>query len=98
MLLENLGSKFEVCRIFRPNVEDVRKLGEDLNKQDHIVFVGGTGNSLDVNQDNSMKFSASLQRGQVTHVGFVNLLRRSDKPWLNGIVRNVNLCLDKALI
>jgi hypothetical protein len=36
MIQENLGSKFEVCSIFKPNVplaivvEDVRKLGKDL--------------------------------------------------------------------
>jgi hypothetical protein len=50
-----LGSKFEVCSIFKPNaplanlVEDVRKPGKDLTKQDHIVTVGE--NSLDINQD-----------------------------------------------
>jgi len=41
MLQENPGSKFEVYSIFKPNaplakvVEDVRKLGKDLTKQDH---------------------------------------------------------------
>jgi hypothetical protein len=36
MLQENMGSKFEVCSIFKPNtplpkvVEDVMKLGKDL--------------------------------------------------------------------
>jgi hypothetical protein len=46
MLQENLDSKFEVCSIFKPNVpsanviEDVRKLGKDITKQDHIVIVG----------------------------------------------------------
>jgi hypothetical protein len=29
-------------------------------------------------------------------VGFVNLLRRYDKPWMNGRVRSVNLQLDRA--
>jgi len=48
MFQENLGSKFEVCSIFKPNaplvniVEDVRKLGKDLTKQDHIVRGVGT--------------------------------------------------------
>jgi hypothetical protein len=42
---ENLGSRTEVCSVFNPNaplaklVEDVRKLGIDLRKQDHIVIV-----------------------------------------------------------
>jgi len=56
MLQENLSSKFDVCSHFKPNVplakvdEDVRKLGEDLTKQDHVVFVGKARNSLDINQ------------------------------------------------
>jgi hypothetical protein len=60
MLQENLGSKFEVCSIFKPNiplanvVEDVRKLGKDLTKQYHIIIVGGARNSLDINQDYSI--------------------------------------------
>jgi hypothetical protein len=50
MFQENLGTKFDVCSIFKPNstlakvVEDLRKLSKDLTKQDHTV--GGTGNSL----------------------------------------------------
>jgi len=49
MLQENLGSKFKVCSIFKPNAplanvaEDVRKLGKDLTKQYHFVIVGGLG-------------------------------------------------------
>jgi hypothetical protein len=31
-------------------------------------------------------------------VGFVNLLRRYDKPWMNRKVRSVNLRLDRALM
>jgi hypothetical protein len=31
-------------------------------------------------------------------VGYVNLLRRYDKPWMNGRVRSVNLQLDRALM
>jgi hypothetical protein len=30
-------------------VEDLGKLGKDLTKQDHIIIVGGPGNSLDRN-------------------------------------------------
>jgi hypothetical protein len=60
MLQENLGSKFEVCSIFKPNtplvnvVEDGRKFGKDLTKQDHIVIVGGAGNSLVISYDYSI--------------------------------------------
>jgi hypothetical protein len=45
MLQENLGTKFDVCSIFKPNVplaltvEDIGKLGEGLTKQDHISIV-----------------------------------------------------------
>jgi hypothetical protein len=42
-----MGSKFEICSIFKPNaplaklVEDVRKRGKELTNQDHTVIVGG---------------------------------------------------------
>jgi hypothetical protein len=55
MLHENLGSKFKVCCIFKPNaplanvVQDVKKLGKDLTKKDHIVTVDGVWNNLDIN-------------------------------------------------
>jgi hypothetical protein len=53
---ENLGSKFEVCNIFKPNApfakvaEDMGKLGKDLMKQEYVVIVEGAGNSLHINQ------------------------------------------------
>jgi hypothetical protein len=31
-------------------------------------------------------------------VGFVNLLRRYDKPWMNGRIRSMYLQLDRALM
>jgi hypothetical protein len=49
MLKENLGNKFHIVSIFKPNaplasvVEDLGKLGKGLTKQDHIVIVGGPG-------------------------------------------------------
>jgi len=54
MFQENLDSKFEVCSIFKTNaplanvIEEVRKFGKDLTKEDHIVIVGGSGNSLNI--------------------------------------------------
>jgi hypothetical protein len=42
-----------ICSIFKPNtplakvVEDIGKLGRAINKRDHIIIVGGPGNSLD---------------------------------------------------
>jgi hypothetical protein len=55
--------------------------------------VGGAGNSLDVNQAYSIDkdLSSIAERTSNTNVGFVNLLRRYDKPWMNGRVRSVNL-------
>jgi hypothetical protein len=83
MLQENLSSTFEVCSIFKPNaplanaVEDVRKLGKDFTKLDHIVIVGGAGNRLDINQDYSdIDLNFIAERTSNTNVGFVNLLRQ----------------------
>jgi hypothetical protein len=39
-----------------------------------------------------------LQRTANTNVGFVNLFKRHNKPWMNGKVRSVNLRLDLALM
>jgi len=106
MFPENLGSKFEFCSIFKPNAplakvaEDVRKLSKGLTKQNHIVIVGGAGNSLDMNQyysvDKGVNFNA--ERTSNTNVGFVNLLRRYHKLWMNRRIRSVNLQLDRSLI
>jgi glycerol dehydrogenase-like iron-containing ADH family enzyme len=75
MFQENVGSKFEVYSTYKPNAplakvdEDVRKLGKDLTKKDHIVIVGGAGKNLDINQYYSTaKDLNSLQRGQVTQM------------------------------
>jgi hypothetical protein len=103
MLQENLGSKFEVCSIFKPNsplknvVEDARKLGTDLTKKDHIAIVGGAGNSLRINQDYSIDIYPNFiaERTSNTNVGFV---RRYDKLWMNRRVRSVNHQLDRALM
>jgi hypothetical protein len=49
MLQENLGKKYEIVRIFKPNallanmVEDLGKLSKGLTKQNRIVIVGGSG-------------------------------------------------------
>jgi len=51
MLQKHLGTDYEVTSIFKPNVplknvEDLANLGKDLTRKDHIVIVGGPGNSL----------------------------------------------------
>jgi hypothetical protein len=79
----------------------LRMLGSLVKaKQDHIVIVGGVGNSLDINQDYSIDTDLNFiaQRTSNTNVGFVNILRRYDKPWINGRLRSVNSLLVRALM
>jgi hypothetical protein len=56
----------------------VGKYVKDLTKQDHIVIVGGAGNSLNINQDCSVDkdFNFTAERTSNTNVGFVSLLRQ----------------------
>jgi len=55
MLQKHLGTDYEVTSIFKPNAplenvaEDLANLGKDLTRKDHIVIVGGPGNSLERN-------------------------------------------------
>jgi hypothetical protein len=106
MLKESLGKRFDIVSTFKPNaplanvVEDLGKLGKDLTKQDHIVIVGGPGNSLDRNYSYSIEKDINFiaERTANTNVEFVSLFMRHDKPWLKGKVRRVNLQLDRAHI
>jgi hypothetical protein len=106
MLKENLGTKFYIVSIFKPNaplakvVEDLGKLGTGLTKQDHIVIVGGPGNSLDRNHCYSVEKDVNFiaERTANTNVGLVTLFRRHNKPWMNERVRRENLWLDRALM
>jgi hypothetical protein len=91
MLQENLWSKFDICSIFKPNaplaniVEDLGKPGKNLTKQDHIIIVGGPGNSLNRNHysiEDDLNFIA--ERTSNKNVGCVNLFQRNDKPSMNG--------------
>jgi hypothetical protein len=86
--------------IFKPNaplanaVHDIGKLGRDLTKQNHIIIMGGPGNSLErvchYSIENNLNFTAERT--------FVNPFERHDKPWMNGRVRSMNLWLDRALL
>jgi hypothetical protein len=60
------------------------KLGKNSTKQDHIVIVGGPGNSLDRNYNYSVQKDINfiVERTASTNVGFVNLFQRHDKPWM----------------
>jgi hypothetical protein len=101
MLQKHLGSEYEVISIFKPNpplantVQDLKNLGKDLTKK-----VGEPGNSLDQNYHYSIEkdFNFIAKRTGHTNVGFVNLLRRHDKPWMNKKVRSVNVRLHWALL
>jgi hypothetical protein len=85
ILQENLSTKFDVCSIFKPNaslakiVEDIGTLGKGLTEQDHIILVGGPGNSLDRNFHYSIENDPNFiaDRTLNTNVGH-------DKPWLSG--------------
>ena len=106
MLQEKLGTEYIVTSIFKPNaplanvIEDLGNLGKDLTKQDHIVIVGGPGNSLDRKYNYSIEEDLNYIAKRTCHinVGLVNLFRRHDKPWMNKKVSSVNIRLDRALL
>jgi hypothetical protein len=106
LLQENLGTKFDIVSIFKPNaslakvVEDLGKLGNGITKEDHTVIVRGPGNSLDRNHCYSVEKDVNFiaERTANTNVGLVNLFKRHDKLWMNGRVRRVDLRLDRALM
>jgi hypothetical protein len=105
MLQENLGAKFDVCSIIKPNarlskvVGDTGKLGKCLTEQDIIIIVGGPGNSLDRNCHYSIENDLNniAERTSNKGVGFVNFFEGHDKPWMNGPVGSINLQLDWGL-
>jgi hypothetical protein len=61
--------------------------------------VGRPGNSLEKHYhyaiEKDLNFTA--KRTMKTNAGFVNLLKRQDKLWMDGRVRKVNLPLDRAM-
>jgi hypothetical protein len=77
-------------------VENLGKLSKNFTKQDHIVIVGGPGNSLDSNYNYAGQKDINFiaKKTTSTDVGFVNLLQRHVKPWMNRRVRSMNLRLD----
>jgi hypothetical protein len=96
----------EVTNIFKPSapltnvIEDLGNLGKCLTKEDHIVIMGGPGNSLDNNYHYSVEEDLNFiaKRTSHTNVGLVNLFRRHNKPWMNSKVRSVNVRLDLVLL
>jgi hypothetical protein len=106
MLQEHLGTDYEVTSIFKPSaplanvVKDLGKLGKNLTKRDHVVIVGGPGNSLDGNYHYSIEKDINFIAERIcnTNVGFVGLFRRHDKLWMDRKVRSMNLHLERALM
>jgi hypothetical protein len=75
MLQEILGTKFDVCSIFKANasfakvVEDIGKHGKGITKQDHIIVVGGPGNIMHRDYHYSIEnYFNFIQRGHQTLV------------------------------
>jgi hypothetical protein len=81
VLQETLGSKFEVCSTFKPNVP-LAEVVEDWGKLAlPTVIVGGPGNCLDRHYyavEKDLIFIA--ERTMNTDVGFGNLLKKHNKP------------------
>jgi hypothetical protein len=52
-----LGSEYIITSIFKPNAElrnvakDLKALSKDMTKDDHVIIVGGPGNSLDLERN-----------------------------------------------
>jgi hypothetical protein len=106
MLQENLGTKYDMCSIFKPSdphaklVMDIGNIYKGLTKQDHIIIVGGPGNSLDRNYPYSIEnFLNFIAEGTSnTSVGYVNRFENNDKIWIGGRVSSMNLWLYRNLI
>lgn len=106
LLKEELGTDYEICSIVKPSAglthvtEDLVKLSSGFTKRDHIVIVGGPGNSLD--RDASYSVEKDLENiskdSRHTNVEVVELFDRHDKPWLHSRVRSMNARLGRALI
>jgi hypothetical protein len=106
MLQEHLVTEYEITSILKPTasvanaIVNLRKLGNDLTKRDHIIIVAGPRNSLDRNYRYSFEkdISFTAERSNNTNVRSEILFWRHDKAWINRKVRSVNLRLDRAQI
>jgi hypothetical protein len=94
-----------VTNIFKPNatlgnvVGELKELSKDLTKDDHVIIVGGPGNSLgrDLNYKIENDINSIAKNSTHTNVGFVGLLERHERPHMNNWVRSVNMRLERAL-
>jgi hypothetical protein len=86
-----LGSEYTITSIFKPNAElrnvakDLKALSKDMTKDDHIIIVGGPGNSLDLDRNYQIgKDLSNIANDSInTNVGFVGLLQRHNKPHMS---------------
>jgi hypothetical protein len=84
MLRETLGKKFDIVSIVKPSapitnvVHNLDDLDKYFTKQDHIIIVGGPGNSPDRNYNYSIEKDVNFiaESTANTNVGFVNLVQR----------------------
>lgn len=106
LLKSKLGDEFEVSSVCKPNaplknvVEDMMKLSSEFSKRDHVVIVGGPGNSIDNDCNYSIEKDVNniIEMSSHTNVGFLSLFSRYDKPYLHRRVRSVNMRLERALM
>lgn len=97
-LQDAVGENFKVECICKPNAElrdvisGIKELSKGFSKDDHIVIVGGGGNSLD--RDPSFDIEQDLRSisssSSHTNINFVELFHRYDKPSLRDKVKAVN--------
>lgn len=106
LLKEDLGNHFDVLGIVKPSAglshvtEDLVKLTSGFTKRDHVVIVGGPGNSLDGDSNYSIEKDLCdvSESSSHTNVKVVGLFQRHDKPQLHRRVREMNLRLERALL
>jgi hypothetical protein len=94
-----------VTNIFKPNatlgnvVAELKTLSKDLTKDDHVIIVGGPGNSLDrdLNYKTENDMDNIAKNSIHTNAGFVGLLDHHDRPHMSKWVRSANMRLERAL-
>ncbi|KDR16343.1 hypothetical protein L798_10058 [Zootermopsis nevadensis] len=94
-----------VTNIFKPNVTLGNVAGEletrskDFTKDDHVIIVGGPGNSLD--RDLNYKIENDMdniaRNSLHTNVGFVGLLECHDRPHMSKWMKSANVRLESVL-
>ena len=98
LVQDAVGDKFKVECICKPNaglgdvVKDFEGLTKGFSKEDHVVVIGGSGNSLD--RDPNYTIGQDLENiskaSKHTNVNFIELFLRYDKPSLQSKIRAVN--------